>query len=81
MFADTAIKLPFGVGTRTPEQVAAAVVRAIERNRSETDVAPLLLRAGGLLGGIAPELVDRISRLSGAEHVVLEFEQRQLDKR
>jgi short-subunit dehydrogenase len=81
MFADTAIKLPFGVGTKTPEQVAAAVVRAVERNRAEIDVAPLLLRAGGILGGVTPELVERMSRLAGTEQVVLEFERTQMHKR
>jgi short-subunit dehydrogenase len=81
MFADTAIKLPPGVGTRTPEQVAGAVVRAVEDNRAEIDVAPFILRAGGLLGGIAPELVERMSRLAGTEGVVLEFERTQMGKR
>ncbi len=81
MFADTAIKLPFGVGTRTPEQVAAAVVRAIEQNRGEIDVAPLLLRAGGILGGVVPELTDRMSRVAGTDEVVLEFERTQMEKR
>jgi hypothetical protein len=81
MFADTAIKLPPGVGTRTPEQVAAAVVRAVKRNRAEIDVAPALLRAGGVLGGIVPEVVDRMSGLAGTEGVVLEFERTQMDKR
>ena len=46
MFADTEVKLPPGIGTRSPEHVAAAVVRAIEHNRGEIDVAPLPLRAG-----------------------------------
>ena len=31
MFANTGVKLPPGVGTRTPQDVAAAVIRAIER--------------------------------------------------
>lgn len=81
MFADTAIKLPFGVGTRAPEQVAAAVVRAVRRNKGEIDVAPPLLRAGGIFGGVAPEFVDRLSRIAGTEGVVLEFERAQMDKR
>ena len=38
-------KLPRFVGTKTPEDVAAAVVRAIERDRAEIDVAPLAVRA------------------------------------
>jgi short-subunit dehydrogenase len=56
MFADTGATLPFGVGTVSPEQVARAVVRAIKTNRAEVDVAPLLLRAGALIGGLAPGL-------------------------
>ncbi len=81
MYADTGIKLPPGVGTRTPEQVAAAVVRAVERNRAEIDVAPLLLRAGGVFGGLMPELVARANRLGGAGHVAAEFESAQIGKR
>ena len=46
MFANTGAKLPPGVGTRTPQDVAAAVIRAIEHNRAELDVAPLGLRVG-----------------------------------
>ncbi|HEU0316780.1 MAG TPA: oxidoreductase, partial [Solirubrobacteraceae bacterium] len=81
MHAETGIKLPAGVGTRTPGQVAEAVVRAIEKDKAEIDVAPLLLRAAGIFGGIAPALVDRISRMGGDEKVALEFEHAQLDKR
>ena len=40
---------------KTPEHVAAAVVRAIERNRSEIDVAPLALRLGAAAAGLLPE--------------------------
>ena len=41
MFADAGVELPRGVGTRTPDDVAAGVIRAIERNRAEVEVAPL----------------------------------------
>ncbi|MGI8803323.1 MAG: SDR family NAD(P)-dependent oxidoreductase [Solirubrobacteraceae bacterium] len=81
MFADTAIKLPPGTGTRRPEQVAAAVVRAVEHDKAEIDVAPLLLRVGAVLGGIVPELVERASRIGGAEDIALEFERAQIHKR
>jgi short-subunit dehydrogenase len=81
MFADTDIRLPFGVGTRSPDAVAKAVVRAVARNKAEIDVAPLLLRAGGIVGGIAPDLVARVSRLGGSEQIVLDFERAQMDKR
>ncbi len=46
MFAEADVTLPRGVGTRSPEQVAEAVMRAIEKNRAEVDVAPLALRLG-----------------------------------
>ena len=48
MFADSGVALPRWVGTRTPDQVAAAVVKGIEEGRAEMDVAPLGLRAGAL---------------------------------
>ena len=40
----------------SPEDVADAVVRAIERNRGEIDVAPVGLRAGAMAAGLAPDL-------------------------
>lgn len=69
MFADTGVTLPLGVGTRSPEHVARAVVRAIERNLGELDVAPLSLRLGAILGGFAPELASRVSRVLGSEDI------------
>jgi uncharacterized protein len=69
MFAKADVKLPFGVGTRSPEDVAAAVVRAIERNKAELDVAPFGLRAGAFLSGIAPELALNGSRRMGGARI------------
>ena len=69
MFADSGVKLPPGVGTRTPEQVAAAVLRAVERNRGEVDVAPLSLRLGATLAGVAPELAAGFQRLAGGDKI------------
>ncbi len=45
MFADAGAKPPPGMGTSTPEQVGAATVKAIEHNKVEITVAPLLQRA------------------------------------
>lgn len=69
MFAQAEVELPRGVGTRTPEQVAEAVVRAIEHNRAEIDVAPLPLRLGANLAGLAPQLAARMSRMMGGDRV------------
>ena len=66
LFADSGVKLPPWVGTRTPEQVAAAVVRGIERERAEVDVAPLGLRVGTRIAGLAPVTVARVQRRLGS---------------
>ncbi len=66
MFADSGAPLPPGVGTVAPEAVAAGIVRAIERNRAEVDPAPLALRAGARVAGIAPVLAGNVSKRFGA---------------
>lgn len=60
MFADTGASLPRGVGTVSPEQVAAAVLVAIRSNRAEIDVAPLALKVAATLGSIAPGLAAQV---------------------
>jgi short-subunit dehydrogenase len=81
MFAETGIKLPPGVGTRTPADVAAAVIRAIEHDRAEIDVAPAVLRVGAALAGLAPELSARVARLLGSNRVARDLTERQSHKR
>jgi short-subunit dehydrogenase len=66
LFAETGVKLPRGVGTRRPEQVAAAVVSGIERERAEIDVAPLSLRLGALAWSFAPTAVEGLQRRLGS---------------
>ena len=61
MFADSGAEPPPGVGTGTPEQVGAAVVAAIERNRSEIVVAPRRQRALARIAQMAPELSGRVA--------------------
>jgi uncharacterized protein len=73
MFAESGAKLPPGVGTSSPDEVAEAVVRAIERNRGEVDVAPVPLRLGALIGGVAPEIAARVTRASGGERIGDQF--------
>ncbi len=67
MFADSGASLPPGVGTRSPRDVARAVADAIERNRTEVDVAPLPLRAGAVFASIAPGLAASVTRVTGAD--------------
>jgi short-subunit dehydrogenase len=81
MFADAGVKLPPGVGTRSPQDVAKAVVRAIERNRGELDVAPLPLRVSTVFASLAPELAGSVARKIGSEEITRQMEVGQRDKR
>lgn len=81
MFADSGAKPPPGLGTATPEQVAAAVVAGIERNRrGEFTVAPLRQRALGKIGMVLPEVSGRVAGRKAAE-VAAEIARGQTDKR
>lgn len=82
LFADAGdIKLPPGISTRTPDQVAAAVIGVIERNRAEAQVAPLSLRLGATVAGLAPQLAATGSRLMGSNRIAAELAAGQRDKR
>jgi short-subunit dehydrogenase len=54
MFADSGGKLPPGVGTVSPDQVARGVIRVIRTNKAELDVAPIGLRLGAMFGSLFP---------------------------
>jgi short-subunit dehydrogenase len=69
MFAEAGTKLPPGAGTVTPDDVADAVVRAIERNRGEIDVAPVRMRVGVAVAGVAPEVAATVIRATGGAKV------------
>jgi len=81
MFAESGAKLPPFVGTKRPDDVARAVVKAIEANRAELDVAPLPLRAGAHLAALAPGPIGTIQRKLGATTTAAQFEKGQADKR
>jgi len=81
MYGDTDISLPRGVGTRTPDEVAEAVVRAIERNRGIVTVATPGLGSGAHIAGIVPDLAAWASRRMGGEDLALQFERQQSEKR
>ena len=69
MWAEAGLKLPPGVGTRRPEQVADAVLKGIERNRAEIDVAPPGLRVAAKLGLVAPSATAAVMRRAGSEEL------------
>jgi uncharacterized protein len=81
MFADANVELPPGVGTRTPEQVADAVIRAVERDRSEVEVAPAGVRLGARFASLAPELAANFQRKIGGGKVASDLAAGQADKR
>ena len=81
MFHESGAKLPPGVGTKTPADVARAVVRAIERAPAEIDVAPAALRAGASIGGLAPGFAEAVGRKLGADKISRGMAERQASKR
>lgn len=81
MFADSGVKLPAGVGTKTPEHVAKATLRAIERNKGEVDVAPVGLKIGTTFGSLLPEAAAAVTRKMGGDAIAQRFETGQKAKR
>lgn len=69
MFHDSGAKLPGWVGMSTAQEVAEALVKGIERDRLEVDVAPIVLRLGAKAGGLAPRSVGAIQRKLGGAAV------------
>jgi short-subunit dehydrogenase len=59
MFAKSGARSTAGLGTTTPERVAAAVVRAVEHNPVEVAVAPIRQRALAHIGMAVPRLAVR----------------------
>jgi len=61
MFADSGASAPAGIGTTTPQNVSAAVVDAIEKDRGEVTVAPFVQVRLAKFAGNHPELAGRVS--------------------
>jgi short-subunit dehydrogenase len=81
MWADAEVEPPPMIGTTTPAKVAAAVARAIERNRNEITVAPRRQRFLAEIGYRHPEFAARMQRRSGAERIASDLAAGQADKR
>jgi hypothetical protein len=69
MYARACAVRPRGVRLKHPEDVAAAVVSSIERDRAEIDVADISMRVAGVLGGVFPRVVATSARWSGARAI------------
>jgi uncharacterized protein len=81
MFAETGVVLPRIAGTRSPQDVAAGVIRAIERNRAEVEVAPVAMRLGASFASVAPALAASVSRRMGSAKIAAEMAEAQRHKR
>jgi len=73
MFAEAGVKSPPGLGTGTPEQVGAATVKAIERNKVELTVAPLRQRALTHIGMTSPGIAIRMQSGSAGRKAASEI--------
>jgi uncharacterized protein len=69
------------VGSRTPDEVAAAVVKGIERDLMEVDVAPLSVRWGAKMAGVAPGFSAKLQRRLGGDEIAENLARGQADKR
>lgn len=76
MFARFGIKSPWIVGSCSPNQVAKAIVEAVEKDTVETIVNSRPLRYSFVLNEISPALGDWIMRISG----VADFQRRKVGK-
>lgn len=63
MFADSGASTPPGFGTRSPDDVAHAVLEGVRKDKGEVLVAPPLDKVGARLGGFAPGLGERLQRM------------------
>jgi short-subunit dehydrogenase len=80
MLVESGMKIPPGVGTSSPEDVARAIVSAIERNRGEVDVLAPTVRVGTFVGRLKPDLTASFLRKMGGERLVDEYAQAQVEK-
>ena len=81
MWADGGQELPRGTRTKTPDDVADAVIKGIEKDRAEIDVAPFFVRTGGWLAGPLPNLVAAINKRGGGDDIADKLADAQRDKR
>lgn len=81
MFHEGGGTLPPGIKARLPEDVAAAVVKAIVQNKAEIDVADLVTRVGAMVGLLAPQTSARLGKLVGADRIARQLAEGNREKR
>jgi len=78
--ADSGVKTPTPV-KRYPKDVAAAVIKGIEKNKPELTVADPIQSFGAVMAALAPETAARARRLVGIDKIAEKTAERQTDKR
>ena len=81
LFADSGAKLPPGVGTSSPQEVADAVVKGIQSNKAEIDVAPIMVRSTARVYANAPSLTLAFGRRIRGNRLTAAVAKGQRDKR
>jgi short-subunit dehydrogenase len=81
MWNDAGMETPKGLPKRYPADVAAAVIKGIERNKAEIDVADPLQKIGAAMAALTPHSAARIRRLLGIEKIADATAAQQQDKR
>ncbi|MBT2364316.1 SDR family NAD(P)-dependent oxidoreductase [Streptomyces sp. ISL-10] len=81
MFAATGAKPPAGIRTVSPRQVVAGVMRAVERDVAEINVAPLELRLLGAIAGQFPGFAERVQRGGMADRTLRQVVSAQRSRR
>jgi short-subunit dehydrogenase len=81
MFAESGVKLPSGLGTKTPDDVAKAVLHAVHHDPIEIDVASFEQSLGGVLAGLSPTLSNAIQAAFGGAALSQQVSEGQRSKR
>jgi uncharacterized protein len=81
MFVESGAKLMPGMGTSSPREVAEAVIKGIEKNKAEIDVAPIAMRSGTRIFSAAPSAGAVLSRALGGWKIAASVAAGQRDKR
>ena len=81
MFADSGARMPRAMGTSSPEEVAAGVVSAIERDRAEVEVAPRIQRVLANFAARRPDAAGRLAARGGGTKIADDVADNQQDKR
>ena len=76
MFAKFGVRAPWIIGSCSPQQVAAAVVAAIEKRKAETIVNSRPLRYSFVINELSPAFGDWLMRVAGA----VDFQRRKIGK-